>query len=67
MNVIFFWNHGKIIISLFWTAFPSGGERGAPHTKSKLAEIKRNYHERPTVIHHVCMSLKNNVRFPCKS
>jgi hypothetical protein len=27
MKVIFLGNHGKIIISLFWTAFPSG-ERG---------------------------------------
>jgi hypothetical protein len=31
MKVIFFGNHGKIIISLFWTAFPSG-ERGEPLT-----------------------------------
>jgi hypothetical protein len=45
MKEIFYENHGKILMTLFWAASPLGKRGGHPHNKSKLLEIKRNYKE----------------------
>jgi lipopolysaccharide export system protein LptA len=40
---IFYGNHGKIVITLFWAASPSGGEKGSTSQQIQITGDQKEF------------------------